>query len=76
MDAQLLKKVNSLAHELKQSGRASDSKEAFELALKILEKQDEPVVEEKKGEQSVYLGEDSLGAEFKGKSLRDLSGKK
>ncbi len=72
MDAQLLKKVNSLAHELKASGRAADNKDAFELALKILEKQ-ETVVEEKPVDNSVFIGKDSIGAEFRGKSLKDLN---
>ncbi|MBI2133385.1 hypothetical protein HYU11_01745 [Candidatus Woesearchaeota archaeon] len=70
MDAQLLKKVNSLAHELKASGRASDSKEAFELALSILEKQETPNKEPEPA--SVFLGKDSVGAEFRGKKLSDL----
>ncbi|MBI2142672.1 hypothetical protein HYU15_04275 [Candidatus Woesearchaeota archaeon] len=44
MDAQLAQKVSRLAHALKASGAATGNKEAYEVALELLEKMEKAAV--------------------------------
>lgn len=103
MDAQLAQKVSQLAHALKESGAVSDRKEAYEMALELLEKKtgvakdsakepgmapDKPGMAPdnkpdnnmniggKKDGDIIFLGKDSLGFEFKGKTLKELAREK
>lgn len=83
MDSQLAQKVSQLAKSLKASGIAPDSQDAFKMALELLkEKEHGAAINEninenappngKESDKKVFLGKDSIGAEFKGKSLKEL----
>ena len=64
-------KIIALACALKEKGLAPDSKAAYEMALSMLEKKGQ-ANNSGKPENTVFLNEDSVGADFKGKSLKDL----
>ncbi len=58
--------VIALARALKEKGLAPDSKAAYDMAVSLLEKKEQETV------SVVFLSEDSVGADFKGKSLKEL----